>query len=152
CVAYTELGPRVVGPDSQPICVNSWRIWLGECARHPSSFSALNARYQSNGPRAPPCSASTFQRPKEPPEAPIEVPGKSRPVLVRTASAPPSVFNPKIGLDPGMTSIPEIASRGMRSQLTVSPNPSLNRMPSRYTDSPMALPARGEARKPRWGT
>jgi hypothetical protein len=40
------------------------------------------------------------------------VPGKSRPLLVRTASAPPSVFNPKIGLDPGMTSIPEMASRG----------------------------------------
>ena len=39
------------------------------------------------------------------------VPGKSRPFLVRTARAPPSVLRPKIGFEPGMMSIPEMAGR-----------------------------------------
>ena len=48
-----------------------------------------------------------------------------------------------------MMSTPAMADWGMRSQLIVSPNPSLKRMPSRYIDRPMGLPASGEARKPR---
>ena len=111
--------------------MKSWRSLLGDRSRQPSSSSPLKATYQSKGPWSPPCSASTFQRPKDPPDTPSDVPGKSRPFLVRMASAPPSVLRPKIGLEPGMTSIPEMASLGMRSQLTVSPNPSLKRMPSR---------------------
>src|SRR4029450_7285778 len=110
----------------------------------------LKPRNQSNGPRDPPYSPSTAHRPREPPETPSSTPGLSKPRLVRTESAPPRVFSPKSGLEPGMMSTGEMANWGMRSQLIVSPNPSLKRMPSRYTDNPMGLPVSGPPRKPRY--
>jgi hypothetical protein len=52
-------------------------------------------------------------------------------VLGPIASAPPSVFSPYTGLEQGTRSRPAIAERGSSSQLTVSPNGSLMRTPSR---------------------
>ena len=49
-----------------------------------------------------------------------------------------------------MTVTSAIADWGIRSQLMVSPNPSLNRMPSRYIESPIGLPASGDPRNPRY--
>jgi hypothetical protein len=69
--------------------------------------------------------------------------------LVYRASAPPSVFRPNTGFDPGMTCIEEIAMRGMRSQFTTSPNASFTRTPSWYTESPCGVPSSGDALNPR---
>jgi hypothetical protein len=43
--------------------------------------------------------------------------------------APPRVFKPKSGSEPGMISTTEMANWGMRSQLMVSPKPSLKGYP-----------------------
>ena len=48
--------------------------------------------------------------------------GSRAPFFVSSDSAPPNVFSPNNGFDPGISAIEEIASCGMRSQLTMSPN------------------------------
>src|SRR5262249_52432273 len=92
-----------------PSFVKSWRRSLGECSRQPASLIELKVRYQSNGPRKPPYSVLTLHRPNEPPHDSSFRPGKSRPRFVRTESAPPRVFNPKMGLEPGMMSMSAMA-------------------------------------------
>ncbi len=98
---------------------------------------------------AQPLSAFTPKRPNEPPTACSAVPGSSLPFLVLTTSAPPSVFMPKIGFDPGRMSMLDIAFIGIRSQFTTDPNGSFMRMPSKYTDRPTGAPSSDEAWKPR---
>src|SRR5262245_23764259 len=148
-LAYVKLAWISVAFVRYPTFVKSWRRSLGESSRQPPSLMELNVRYQSTGPRKPPYSPLTLHRPNDPPHASSFTPGKSKQRLVRTTRAPPSVFNPKMGLDPGMMSTSARADWGTRSQLIVSPNPSLKRMPSTYIDRPMGLPVKGEARNPR---
>ena len=73
--------------------------------------------------------------------------GKSFPDFVRNASAPPRVFRPNNGLEPGITSMALIAPSGIRSQFTVSPNGVLTRTPSWKTERPWGSPSNGDARK-----
>ena len=71
------------------------------------------------------------------------------PLLLYSAMAPPSVFSPKAGLEPGMSWMLEIADCGIKSQFTASPNGSLMRTPSKKTEMPCGVPSSGEAVKPR---
>jgi hypothetical protein len=68
---------------------------------------------------------------------------------VLTESAPPKVFRPNTGLEPGMSVMEEMAPCGIRSQLTTSPMGSLTRTPSWNTESPWGKPSRGDSVKPR---
>jgi len=88
-------------------------------------------------------------RPNEPKPTSTLPPGLLRPFFVVTATAPPSVFRPNVGFDPGMICIVWIAACGIRSQLTTSPNGSLMRTPSMNTDKPCGVPSSGDAVKPR---
>src|SRR5262252_1715180 len=88
-------------------------------------------------------------RPNEPPDSSTDVPGLLLPLLVITASAPPSVFRPNTGFDPGINWNPAIADCGTRSQFTTSPNASLMRTPSWNTEIPCGTPRSGDAVKPR---
>ena len=58
------------------------------------------------------------------------VPGLVRPSLVSIDSAPPSVFRPNNGFEPGISVVDPMAMRGIRSQLTTSPNGWFIRTPS----------------------
>ncbi len=49
----------------------------------------------------PPAVASTCRRPHDPPEALASTPGDENPLRVRTEIAPPRVFRPNSGLEPG---------------------------------------------------
>ena len=64
-------------------------------------------------------------------------------------SAPPNVFRPNTGLDPGSNCIDETAFFGIKSQFTTSANASLMRTPSWNTDNPCGVPNNDEAVKPR---
>src|ERR1700733_1141368 len=105
-----------------PSRANPWRTSEGESKRHPDSWNAFAPRYQLN-PVAlpPPHSASTAFRPLLPYVNVPSRPGLVTPFLVWTDSAPPRVFKPNKGSDPGTSSISEIAILGIRSQLTTSP-------------------------------
>src|SRR3954447_21677365 len=94
-------------------------------------------KYQSS-PFAlePPFWSSPVRRAKRPYDAISDVPGAVRPSFVWIDSAPPDVFRPNRGLEPGMSVIDAIAPRGIRSQLTTSPNGWFNRTPSIYSDRP----------------
>jgi hypothetical protein len=76
----------------------------------------------------------------------IDVPGLVDPSFVWIASAPPSVFRPNSGFDPGISVVVPIARSGMRSQLTTSPNGWFRRTPSKYADTPWGVPRSGDRR------
>src|SRR5882672_1157389 len=97
----------------------------------------------------PPYSSSPARRPNDPPYASVDRPGLSKPLLVVMTSAPPSVFRPNTGFDPGISAMLEIADFGIRSQFTESPKGSLTRTPSWNTESPGWVPSNGDAVKPR---
>ena len=67
-------------------------------------------------------------RPKEPPSASASNPWEVKPFFIWRLTAPPSALRPNTGLL-DQTSARWIALGGMRSQLTVSPNASLTRIP-----------------------
>ena len=66
-----------------------------------------------------------------------------------SVSAPPSVFRPKTGLDPGSSCIDAMAFFGIRSQLTMSAKASLMRTPSWNTERPCGVPSSDDAVNPR---
>src|SRR5580692_6939776 len=107
----------------QPSLANPWRTSEGESKRHPDSWKPVPVRNQLN-PVAlpPPYSASTALRPLLPYVSVPARPGLLTPSLVFTDNAPPSVFNPNSGSDPGTSVMSEIALLSIRSQLTTSPN------------------------------
>src|SRR5262245_5405869 len=121
-LAYTTLRPRTVLGRCQPTLPKYCRTLDGELSRQPSSKKWLLAKYQfSPLLLAPPCSKSNVPRLKLPPVSWIVVPAFLTPSLVWTERAPPSVFRPKTGFDPGINVVSEMAIRGMRSQFTTSP-------------------------------
>ena len=115
----------------QPALPSNWRTVEGEWLRQPSSPNRWPATYQFS-PEAfdPPCSNSSARRAALPNTAWMLVPGSLRPSLVWIASAPPSVFSPNSGFEPGISAIDDKAMRGIRSQLTTSPNGWFSRTPS----------------------
>jgi hypothetical protein len=62
---------------------------------------------------------------------PIDALGLSLPFFVSITKAPPSVFKPNMGLEPGNTLTRDIAFIGIRSQFTTEPKGSFIRMPSK---------------------
>src|SRR5262249_30837444 len=125
---------------------------VGDRSRQPSSSKTCAAAKSPNRSPCTPALARASLRPHEPYSSVPSSPGSENPVLVSIDSAPPSVLRPKIGFDPGITLTDRIAFEGTRSQLTVSPNGSFRRTPSRYIDRPCGAPSRGDARKPRYCT
>src|SRR5580692_7691067 len=107
----------------QPNRANPWRTSEGESKRQPDSWNPRPERNQLK-PVAlpPPHSPSTDFRPLLPYKTFPLTPGLVNPFLVWMESAPPSVFKPNRGSDPGTSVTSEIASLGIRSQLTTSPN------------------------------
>ena len=77
----------------------------------------------------------------DPPSTVTPRPPLSAPFFVVSTSAPPNVFSPNNGFDPGRTSTAEIAFIGIRSQLTIEPNGSFIRTPSSQTESPVGDPS-----------
>src|SRR5271155_2116298 len=106
----------------QPSRANPWRTSEGDSVRQPDSWKPRPERNQLNPVALPPPHwASTDFRPLLPYNRLPLRPGLLTPFLVWTESAPPSVFSPNRGSDPGTSVISEIASLGIRSQLTTSP-------------------------------
>src|ERR1700728_1883397 len=103
----------------QPSRANPCRTSEGESKRQPDSWNPSPVKNQLNPlglfpPPSPPASL----RPLLPYNTCPPQPGLVRPFLVWMESAPPSVFSPNSGSDPGISSTSEIASLGIRSQLT----------------------------------
>ncbi len=65
------------------------------------------------------------------------------------SQAPPKVFRPNSGFEPGIIAIDLIADLGIKSQLTTSPKGWLSLTPSIYTERPCGVPNNGDAVKPR---
>ncbi len=106
------------------------------------------ATNNANVPSLVPASAETSVRENEPADTDACAPGYAKPSFMLMVSAPPSVFKPKTGLEPGNNCIDAMAFFGIRSQLTTSAKASLMRTPSWNTDSPCGVPSerrRGEA-------
>jgi hypothetical protein len=122
----------------------------GDARRHPSSPKTRPAANTAQRSRYPPNENPTSCRRNDPVSRCTAAPGSVNPVLVSIDSAPPRVFGPNIGFDPGVRFTDRMAWVGIRSQFTVSPNGSFRRAPFRYTDIPCGVPSRGEARKPRY--
>src|SRR5580658_9249011 len=115
----------------QPSRANPCRTSEGESKRQPDSWNPSPERNQLKPVALPtPHSASTDFRPLLPYSALPLRPGLLTPFLVVTESAPPSVFSPNKGSEPGTSVISEMASLGIRSQLTTSPNGWFCRTPS----------------------
>src|SRR5580692_8400849 len=107
----------------QPSFPNPWRTSEGDSKRHPDSWKPVPEKNQLN-PVAlpPPHSASTALRPLLPYVSVPARPGLLTPSFVLTDNAPPSVFSPNSGSDPGTSVMSAMAFLGIRSQLTTSPN------------------------------
>src|ERR1700676_2339913 len=88
------------------------------------------------------------RRPYEPPNPVTLLESSENPFFSWTLTAPPSAFRPKTGLAASIfTDL--MAAGGIKSQFTVSPKASLKRAPFTYTARPCAVPATGDAVKPR---
>src|SRR6185503_3642422 len=106
------VSPKLVFEFCQPSRPKNCRTLDGERSRQPSSKNRLPARYQLSPLELdPPCSNSPALRPKLPPLTLNSVRFPSLPSLVCSESAPPSVFSPNKGLDPGISATSEIAIR-----------------------------------------
>src|SRR5580658_4238353 len=107
----------------QPSRTNPWPTSEGESTRQPDSWNASPETNQLNPVASPPPhSPSASFRPLLPYNICPLTPGLVIPLLVVTEIAPPRVFSPNRGSDPGTSVISEMASLGIRSQLTTSPN------------------------------
>src|SRR5579859_6447812 len=110
-------------PCVHPSFPKTCRTSDGESTRHPSSRKRFPAKYHDQPfVLDPPCSNCPARRPKLPPLNSTDVPGFAKPSLVRIEIAPPSVFNPYSGSDPGISVNSSIAIFGIRSHATTSPN------------------------------
>src|SRR5436309_446032 len=97
----------------QPTLPKNCRTLEDDAGRHPSSKKRLAAPYQLNPCEfSPPCSNSATLRPKLPPLNSSELPGLLRPSFVCSDSAPPNVFKPNKGFEPGISATSPIATRG----------------------------------------
>jgi hypothetical protein len=86
---------------------------------------------------------------QDPPEKSSETPLSVKPFFVVSNSAPPSVFRPYSGLEPGISSTLRMAKSGITSQFIVPAKGSFWRTPPMYTDMPEGEPSSGDNVKPR---